>query len=373
MVVINHKGGYSKALTITRNHGHESTTMLKDEFLKKTQNYIVQVQHFYTSKSVPINTLTGILFEIVPLELVTMPGTYQPRDYQFSGTFYNISELLRELNYFFHRFSHKFLYVGLPNVLGNIGATQIDADDLGARHTNFFHTFPGGGYSALPDNANLCQVTMTPDSKLKILMKPLFSSNFFIRMNPTVQSLLGFAANEIYIYEYFLETTTHEDDDLDQFDQDGEVNVRITGRVLLDDDNAFLSTNSLDYLDTRLTLDILSTFPNSNKIQSINGKESHERVLARFPISDYKQYDIELTFRDTVTEDLTFKENSVIGLEDMTRGNPDCESNFLIPGSIQLIKLRLEARYYEDSKIVIKHTDIDAGFWTLRLLFTKKV
>ena len=49
MTQANVKGGFTKSIMITRNHDNQSTTMLKTEFLKNTEKYVVQVQNFFTS------------------------------------------------------------------------------------------------------------------------------------------------------------------------------------------------------------------------------------------------------------------------------------------------------------------------------------
>ena len=100
----NTRGGMQKALVVTHSHSHESKTMLKEDFLKKTENYSLQVQQFYTTNTAPINTLEGVLVEIIPLELLVCPARYVPEDYQFRGTFDNVSTFVREFQWFLHRF-----------------------------------------------------------------------------------------------------------------------------------------------------------------------------------------------------------------------------------------------------------------------------
>ena len=64
MTQANVKGGFAKSILITRNHDNQSTTMLKTEFLKNTEKYVVQVQNFFTSAASKINTHSGVLFAI---------------------------------------------------------------------------------------------------------------------------------------------------------------------------------------------------------------------------------------------------------------------------------------------------------------------
>ena len=51
MTFVNDKGGFHKKLTVTQNSYSESLTVLKNAFLKKTENYSLQVTDFFTNKS----------------------------------------------------------------------------------------------------------------------------------------------------------------------------------------------------------------------------------------------------------------------------------------------------------------------------------
>ena len=105
---VNQKGGYHKTLTITQNHSNEAQCMLKEQFLKKTQNYIIQIGDFYTSSASYINTFEDEFhFRIRPLNpaadfsIREFPDGWSEPDYTFSGTFYTVTEFVRALQYFF--------------------------------------------------------------------------------------------------------------------------------------------------------------------------------------------------------------------------------------------------------------------------------
>ena len=62
-----------------------------------------------------------------------------------------------------------------------------------------------------------------------------------------------------------------------------------------------------------------------------------------------------------------------LGLEDLCRNNPNAVSNFLLPGEIRQCTFKLETRYINDGVITKQPTDMEQGFWSLKLLFSKKM
>ena len=50
MSLVNEKGWFHKKLSITQNDSSESTTMLRHAFLKKLENFSLQVQDFYINR-----------------------------------------------------------------------------------------------------------------------------------------------------------------------------------------------------------------------------------------------------------------------------------------------------------------------------------
>ena len=62
---VNQRGAFQKKLTISRNGHSESTCVLKDEFLKKAQNYSLNITSFFINKLPTIfRDETEMLFEI---------------------------------------------------------------------------------------------------------------------------------------------------------------------------------------------------------------------------------------------------------------------------------------------------------------------
>ena len=133
------------------------------------------------------------------------------------------------------------------------------------------------------------------------------------------------------------------------------------------------STSAFNSFDHRLTLDCVATFPLSNRITVVDGVEEHEFLLSRFPLADYKRFETDLRMDDYgVTNEVQIVEDVNVGLEDLSRGNPDIATVFLLPGNIQQVNLQLWTRYYKEGIINRVKTDMTRGFWSTKLLFSKK-
>ena len=392
MTQANVKGGFTKSIMITRNHDNQSTTMLKTEFLKNTEKYVVQVQNFFTSAASKINTHSGVLFAIRRFGAggegtPPFPNYYRQSDYEFSGSFHSVSDFVFRLQQFFHRFGYLFEKLSLPAAdLKGANPTALPEGQKATANLNFYRNFQtpdadqvhhtsNVGWSQTPNQGKLCSVSINSDNKLEFILTPVFLANFYIEVSTGMQAMLGLNP-EIFSY---LDTSGGDvwtDSDGDVLFELGTQNFvdEIDYREITADTIVRFSQFSVDNLDARLSLDITCTFPNSNKITVFNGKEEHEFVLARFILNDYKTFRTS-TFSDDdgILGTRSITENMTVGLEDLTRGNPNVESNFLLPGSIQLFKLSLSTRYFEGGKIVTKPTDLDDGFWSLKLLFSKKI
>ena len=143
---------------------------------------------------------------------------------------------------------------------------------------------------------------------------------------------------------------------------------------VVDTSITFYSKNTLKSFDDRLSIDIVATFPISNKFHIFNGVEQHEFILGRFPIADFQRFETELKSNETeVSNVVTLNEDVNVGLEDLCRGNPNIESVFLLPGDIQQVNLQLYTRYFQEGIIKRRPTDMANGFWSCKLLFSKKV
>jgi hypothetical protein len=229
------------------------------------------------------------------------------------------------------------------------------------------------GWSQSLNEGNFVNASLTSDNRLIFTLDPIFCSNFYIEVSPIMQNRLGLPPQIFCLSDLAGNLNTHDDSSL--FTDAGGVFIDETvGRYAPLVEFRNKSQFSVNELDDRLSLDVICTFPNSNKIMVLNGKEEHEYVLGRFNLNDYKRFETVAESNDNgLTGRIGIRENMFAGLENLTRGNPDIESNFLLPGEIQLVKLKLMIRYFQNGKILSKAADLGNGFWYLTLMFSKKV
>jgi hypothetical protein len=133
----------------------------------------------------------------------------------------------------------------------------------------------------------------------------------------------------------------------------------------------FISDYSLNNLDTRVSMDVTMTVPHPSIPEIVNGKETRVKVLARFPLKDFQDTFVEAS-GDYGT--YTVRETVNLGVEDMTRGNPDTHSTLFLPGEFHHANVVVETRYMENKTFKRVPTDFGThGFWSLKLLLAKKV
>jgi len=119
---------------------------------------------------------------------------------------------------------------------------------------------------------------------------------------------------------------------------------------------------------------VVCTLPISNKKFAFDGKESGEFILARYPINDYNKFDTSLeSTAERATMNVIVREQVNVGLEDLTRKSPASSAIFMLPGTIQEINFQLWTRYFSSGEIIQRRTKMDEGFWSMTLLFGKKV
>ena len=123
-------------------------------------------------------------------------------------------------------------------------------------------------------------------------------------------------------------------------------------------------------LDTRLEYDITSTIHTDSKIEVFNGSESRKRIIARFPIGEI----IDTFDSSSRGTKKGISEIVNVGLEDLTRSNPDTQTLMLMNGEILILNTKIECRYMHNKTIVTKPADFSGpGFFYLQLLFSKRL
>ena len=376
----NLRGSFMKTIQISRDGSSKSNTMLKATFLKNTQNYVCQMTRFITNITPPLNIDDEIMFEILPrgaegaqLANTNFPAYWKDEWRQFRPRpYYSVTELAVQIRKFFHKFGFLVRKIGSATIQG-----EIDPNDIGdatfpfvpyslapVHGGNFINT----GYTALPDQGRIINFRLLPDGRFVLEPTPEFSSHFYIRVGEVAQKKTGFPE-----YLFITETiygvhTAH--NGLEYLFEDG----AFTEDHVVVETYIFETLYAMNNFDDRLTLDVVLTIPLSNSITVIDGTEEHEFIVSRFHLSDYKRFDTSTTLLEgRVSSQITIEEDINVGLEDLARSNPNQSTIYMLPGDIRQISIQLYTRYYSEGRITRIETNMDQGFWSTKLLFTKKM
>ena len=385
MSVVNHKGGFFATMRIQQNSRSEALCMLEKPFLKKAENFALQITDFFINKPPILNRDLGGQLRIRPFGADLSDG-YREDDYLFTPqNCYTVCEYAVQLQEFFNKFSFLFWKYGVANAIGTTNAQDNlfieTAEDIAHTGVNYVqkNIVPNiinpeeaptvdEGYIGLP---KICSCSLRSDLKIQIKLEPIFCANFFIECMDNFRTRLGFP-------QYLFTISTLLGDDIVAparlYAAEGVFIEEVDDRLAPDNAITFFSDYSIRELDDRLSLDVVCTFPASRKISVIDGKETHEYLLARFDLSNYKRFE-SVSYQDNerMHDGTQITETYQAGIENLTRGNPDYESNLLLPGSVHQVHLMLYTRYLERGKIERVKTDMQDGFWHTRLLFSKKV
>ena len=394
MSIANQKGGFNVILTVAQNNSNESLCILQKPLLKKAQNWSLQITDLFINKTPALNRELDEQLRIVPYDDGGFSAGYLPKDYIFTPiNCYTIMEYVVQLQKFFDRFSFIFWKYGIGEVQGTTpeqDAAFITGADIANKPVNYTkNNFVPDQFNPDLDIINddpvqegylnfqkICKASLNTDLRLLITMEPTFLANFRIVCQEHFATRLGFPQ-----IIYYITIDAQEDHFAGKQVVGGEAELygdldafTIQARELPPTNYTYESDFTVRELDDRLSLDVISTFPASQKIYVIDGKEQGEYILARFDLSDYKYFETVATHDDdSLSQAVTINETYEAGLENMTRGNPDYESNMLLSGSLQQIHLILRTRYRTRGVIETVPTDMKDGFWHARLLFSKKV
>jgi hypothetical protein len=365
-----------KTIQISRDGSNQSHTMLKTTFLKKTENYVCQMTKFITNITPKLNADNEIMFEILPrgdqnTQVVNaiFPNYWKDEWRQFRPSpYYSVTELAVQIRRFFHRFGFLVRKVGTTDIQGELDQNGINQTAYPFVPRNITHDdgFVNTGYEELDDEGRMVNFKLLPDGRFSLQLTAEFSSNFYIRVGNAAQKKTGYP-EYLFVTEGAQLRTAQ--DGVEYLFEDGQFTYDSEVEEPYDYETRFAMNN----YDDRLSLDIVMTIPISNQISIVDGREEHEYILARFDLSDYKRFDTLTTLlEDRVSSQITIVEDINVGLEDLARNNPNQSTIFMMPGDIRQISLRLYTRYYQEGRIKRVETNMDQGFWSTKLLFTKK-
>lgn len=386
MSIANQKGGFNVTLRVTQNGSAESMCVLQKPILKKAENWSLQITDLFINKTPALNRQLNEQLRIVPIaDGGVFSAGYRPSDYIFTPeNCYTVMEYVIQLQQFFNRFSFLFWRYGIANSLGTtpeqeaefITGASIATTAVNYTHSNYVRNpdweegdedgdeFVDEGYNNL---IQICSASLDSDLKLRIHLKTQFLANFYIRLQDHFATRMGFPP---ILYLIVIDgQEQHEPPEVF-----GELDAFIIQARIPPAGQTVVSDKTIRELDDRVSLDLFSTFPASRKINVVNGVEQHEYLLARFDLSDYKTFESLTTHTSTEMVGSTeITETYEGGLENMTRGNPDYESNHLLSGSLQHVHLMLRTRYNEQGVMKTIPTEMNDGFWHCKMLFSKKL
>ena len=389
MSLANQKGGFNVTLRVQQNSSSESLCVLQKPLIKKAENWSLQVTDLFLNKVAPLNRVIEEQLRIVPYEWPLSAG-YVASDYIFTPTHcFTICEYLIQIQEFFNKFSFLFWKYGVTNPMGTTAAQNaafIVGGAIATTPVNYTKRNMVGdgtvdeGYAQYPV---ICSCSLGSDLKIRFKFEPVFLANFFVGCSDSFVKHLDVPPFlfRVYLAGVFgidhLPPTLFFDALVGAPQPNGYPLFRLAAAINIREvpPNAmtWFSGMTIRELDDRLSIDLVTTFPASRKINILDGVEQHEFLIARFDLSNYKKFNC-VTTQDDIKMSSSIKiiETYNAGLDNLTRGNADYASNLLMQGSIQQIHLMLYTRYLENNKIKRVKTDLEDGFWHTRMLFSKK-
>lgn len=344
MTFANLKGGYITSVEVSRDNFHFSKTMLSEELIKKSDNYVIQIPRFITNTCPDLNVIDEIMFEILPR------GDHNE----------NLAQALNRLP----------LYLQV-DALRQFKPTGYKSwSELARLMSKFFKRL-----TTLSPNPELIVFSLRDNGTFTLTFSSEFSDTFYIKVGPQTQLKTGFPEYIFQIVEEVGQVTTvftH----VDGIDNLFTVANGVVSFSDIQDDVpnpvSFISSYSLNKFDDRLSIDCICTLPIASKISVLNGVERRDFVLCRFPFVDLHEIYSEVTSDETFTRKQVIEERIDLGLTDFTRGNPDSVGVLMLPGYIQVMNIVLQVRYFTGDGIFTKDMNFSNGFFDFKLLFSKK-
>ena len=338
MSIVNQKGGFFRTLEINRDSAEKSTTTLIEPIVKQAENYVIHIQRFITNIMPAINQLPNPIFTVLHHSELEADGS--------PDTFTDLADAKAN---------------GPPTKEFSI-TNQRTVTDIVRALVEFSKTVDG------------LDVYINADYSLRIMLSQSFGLTSYVKVDPVYAKLLGLPEYLSYFRDFVLDADTPTVLAYGADIYDAELDVFANPRKFEAGDPAnhvYETDRSLILCDTRQYLDITFTAPHFSQISVINGAEERRKLLARFPLRDHVttqhvSYNAWNTF--AVRETLT------LGLTDLCKNNPNVHTALMLPGEIQHANVRIETTYLEGGKWVTVPTDFGTqGFWSLKLLLTKKI
>ena len=362
--------------------------MLKNPFIKSAEHYTLKLEHCVLCEDVALFPQPDDdLLRIRGLGQA-LPAEYKEQDLVFNGSFNTVLGFTHALNDFFRRFGAVFMTYGLTNGKSLVAPINQQNHD----RTTPVHFTNKATRDALDQDGNIVSFGIDEDGCFSFKMKEEFFDNCFIELGSFMQKAL-----DLPQFLYFYQTIdgqgviinhSHEADPAGGlFQANGAFAAGLGGRIHKTAavnprpaDNypegvSFSSSRSIQHIDRRSSLDIVSTLPIARRISVHQDTEHHDQLLARLPFGDFNHFGIERVSASTDGAQSAYyiRETTAVGQEDLTKGSSDTEALHLLPGNIQAVSFGLYCRYVKfDGTITSIKLPIDQGYWSLGMVVIKK-
>jgi hypothetical protein len=296
MTIANKKVSYAKSLEINVDGSSESHTVLKDVFLKKAEDYVCQVARFMVNSLPPINIIDE------PLLYIRTRG-------DANDTVQTVANV------------------------GNVGIFQPPKVHSWVELTRRFVEFCTK-FNAFLDEEYI-KFVLTNTGQFELRLHPEFLTQFYLEWGSEAQKYTGFD-RFMFVVHNGLRSFSHEDGinhllvvpSLEIYEAQLAANILINFNVNnlehVQESQTFVSKRALNAFDHRLSLDVWATFPIKNTVSFLDGVETHEFILSRFPISDYNQVHSKVIVQNNkLSPAKILEENLAVGLLDLCKNNPE--------------------------------------------------
>ena len=378
LVTVNDVGGHQLKLDIKQSESNQTRVMLKEPFIRDSENWTLQIEDFVVSTLPPLNDMDEVALEIRAYAGTDLADEYFGHHQFKPGKVATVVELFRKLQEFVTELNRLVFNYGLL------------ADDFFAANTikaNFIApirkatTVRNELDVAAPNRVSeFLKVSITSDMKLVFEMHNAFFQNFYIVLSDDFSRYLGFPKQLFRVEDGANGHTTASaqnpiifDDDTGNYIAASAAFVANRG-VKTTPNHRFKSTNMLSNIDERLSIDILTTLPIARKKQVKDGVHQETYLLGRVELEKAKLIGLETVYTQPLSEPSTnLIEEITVGVDNLIKTD-GYEINTLLGAPIQEIHAQLFVRYLqENGKVVTRPYDLEDGFFKIGLTFTKNV
>ena len=352
MSVANVRGGWIKTLEISRDNTNESQTMLKDDFLKQSQNYTLNVDKFIMNTTPPLNLIDEVMFSVEPMAApANLPARLVGYTEFRPSVYYTWLELTRQITVWCETLEKRF----------DEGIHQDDEEFLEFK------------LDASGNPLFVCK---------RYFQDGLEVPGYYIRVGEETQKVLGLSEFLFFVTDNNV-ILSHLDGDANLHDatQPDGFNVLVQNNVRPVDATKKIVKfpRQMAMFDQRVSIDVYSTFPTKAKISTVDGVEEHQFLLFQVPyvdqhtfksVTSVNQGDADLGY--SVARNITIRESLDVGMTDYCKADTETIHQLLLPGAIRQVNIFVRCRYLQGGAFVEKEIDFKNAFWYLKMVFAKK-